>query len=203
MLSTEEAFAKFRSRLELTTTEQKNTSKRHKEIRGHLNGSFDLEDDFLTGSYARYTKTKPLKDVDIFCVLGDDERHFRDGPPSELLGAFEETLIVKYGRSCVRRQRRSVGVDFGERPVDDDSDGQILSCDVVPAFAKADHYEICDVELSDGWIETNPRIHADQAIAAHEAFSKEWKGLVRMMKYWNNSLIPGLDVVKGVTSKPG
>ena len=26
----------------------------------------------------------------------------------------------------------------------------------------------------------------DKAIAAHEAYKGEWKGMVRMMKYWNN-----------------
>jgi hypothetical protein len=31
-----------------------------------------------------------------------------------------------------------------------------------------------------------PGVHADKAIAAHDAYAKEWKGLVRMMKYWNN-----------------
>jgi hypothetical protein len=37
------------------------------------------------------------------------------------------------------------------------------------------------------WIKTNPEIHAEKATAAHQAFSNEWKGLVRMVKYWNNN----------------
>ena len=32
---------------------------------------FAIDRSFLTGSYARYTKTKPLKDIDIFFVLKD------------------------------------------------------------------------------------------------------------------------------------
>src|SRR5690606_36902220 len=36
------------------------------------------------------------------------------------------------------------------------------------------------------WILTNPLIHAEKATAAHQAYSNEWKGLVRMFKYWNN-----------------
>lgn len=183
MLTTEEAFAKFRSRLELTKREQDSASSRQKEVRAHLNGSFDIEHDFLTGSYKRHTKTKPLKDVDIFCVLGQEERHYRDEPPGNVLSAFEDALVEKYGRSAVLRQRRSVSVDFGEA---DDSE-HVLSCDVVPAFALRDHYEICDQDGTSGWIETNPRTHEDSAVAAHDAFSKEWKGLVRMMKYWNNN----------------
>ena len=68
MLGTAEAFAKFRSRLELNDREQEDASRRQNEIRLKMDEQFDVEHDFLTGSYARHTKTKPLKDVDIFCV---------------------------------------------------------------------------------------------------------------------------------------
>ncbi len=60
MLTIEEAFRKFKHRLELNEREQKNASARHYEIREHLRTRFELDDDFLTGSYRRYTKTKPL-----------------------------------------------------------------------------------------------------------------------------------------------
>ena len=68
MLTLDEAFRKFRSRLELNDREQNNASSRHQEMREHLRGDFALDDDFLTGSYRRHTKTKPLKDVDIFLL---------------------------------------------------------------------------------------------------------------------------------------
>lgn len=190
MLTTEEAFAKFRSRLELNDKEQADASKRQQEIRGHMDERFDVEHDFLTGSYARHTKTKPLKDIDIFCVLGEDERHYRKKAPSVLLGAVEEALVEKYGRSCVKRQRRSITVDFGVQPdAEDKTNYRVVSFDVVPAFALGEDYEIPDTGTNggvSGWTKTNPRVHADKAVAAHQAYSNEWKGLVRMMKYWNN-----------------
>ena len=46
------------------------------------------------------------------------------------------------------------------------------------------------------WIKTNPEIHAEKATAAHQAFSNEWKGLVRMVKYWNNNARHGEKPVK-------
>ena len=70
MITVAEAFKKFRGRLELTKQEQDDASRRQNEIRDYLKTKFDIERDFLTGSYRRWTKTKPLKDVDIFCVLG-------------------------------------------------------------------------------------------------------------------------------------
>ena len=74
MLTPNEAFRKFRSKLELTQKEQDSASSRQKEIRALMDESFTIADDFLTGSYRRWTKTKPIKDVDIFCVFHDDER---------------------------------------------------------------------------------------------------------------------------------
>src|SRR3954462_14009530 len=113
MLTVQDAFKKFRSKLELTDKEQDDASRRQKEIRGVMQEDFDVEHDFLTGSYKRWTKTKPLKDVDIFCVLGQEERHYRYKDPSVLLKDVEKTLATKYGSGCVCRQRRSVSVDFG------------------------------------------------------------------------------------------
>jgi len=186
MLTIDEAFRKFKSRLELNEKEQKNAASRHKEIREHLRDRFELDDDFLTGSYRRHTKTKPLKDVDIFCVLGSKEKGYRDKHPSVVLGAFEKALADKYGAKAVSTQRRSVTVDFGVVvDAEDNTDYRVVSMDVVPAFLVGKNYEIPD---KDGgkWIKTNPRIHEEEAVAAHEEYSGEWKGIVRMMKYWNN-----------------
>jgi len=186
MLTIDEAFRKFKSRLELNEKEQKNASARHNEIREHLRNRFALDDDFLTGSYKRYTKTKPLKDVDIFCVLGSKEKHFRDEQPLKVLQAFEKALSEKYGAAAVSVQRRSVCVDFGVVvDAEDNTDYRVVSMDAVPAFALGQNYEIPDKD--DGkWIKTNPKVHAEKAIEAHDAYDGEWKGIVRMMKYWNN-----------------
>jgi len=189
MLTTDEAFTKFRSRLELNEKEQRDASARQQEIRNLMDESFDVDHDFLTGSYKRHTKTKPLKDVDIFCVLGDDERHYRNKPPGDLLAAVAKALRKEYGESAVKEQRRSVSINFGVKPdADDKTNYKVVSFDVVPAFGAASDYEIPDKgPPTAGWTKTNPRIHEEKAKDAQEAFSGEWKGLVRMMKYWNNS----------------
>jgi hypothetical protein len=185
MITVQEAFEKFRSRLELTSRNQADASRRQIEIRGVMDAAFAIENDFLTGSYARWTKTKPLKDVDIFCVLADTERHYRKKAPSVLLTDVETALVEKYGRENVSRQRRSVTVSFGVEEVDGGTKGLVMSFDVVPAFTKGDHYEIPDTTTTSGWTETNPQIHADKAKEAQDAYDGKWKGLVRMMKSWN------------------
>lgn len=187
MLTIDKAFRKFKSRLELKEHEQKNASARQREVREFLNNKFDIESDFLTGSYARHTKTKPLKDIDIFFVLGDAEWHYRDKAPSAVIDDFYSALVEKYGGDAVIKQRRSVNVDFGVVvDAEDNTDYRILSVDVVPSFAVGNDYEIPD-NICGEWIKTNPKVHAEKATEAHQAFSSEWKGLVRMVKYWNNN----------------
>lgn len=187
MITIEEAFRKFKSRLELNDREQQNASARQKEVREYLDTKFEIDTSFLTGSYIRNTKTKPLKDIDIFFVLKESEKHYRTKAPSVVLADFESALVEKYGRTAVRRQDKSVNVDFGVVvDAEDKTDYRVLSVDAVPAFAVGDDYEIPD-QSTGKWIKTNPKIHAEKAVQAHQAYSNEWKGLVRMVKYWNNN----------------
>ena len=188
MLTLDQAFRKFKSRLELNDEERRNAIKRHTEVREHIRSRFYVDRDFLTGSYARYTKTKPLKDIDIFFVLAESERtKYRDKAPSVILDDFHSALVDKYGKDAVRKQGRSINVDFGVViDSEDNTDYRIVSVDVVPAFTDGDNYEIPNAD-SGKWMKTNPEIHALEAKNAHQAYSDEWKGLVRMVKYWNNN----------------
>lgn len=186
MLTIDEAFRKFKSRLELNDKEQSNASARQQEVRDYLDTKFKIETSFLTGSYKRWTKTKPLKDVDIFFVLKPAENHYRSKKPSAVLDDFHKELKAEYG-SAATKQNRSINVDFGVKAdAEDNTDYRVISIDVVPSFPKGDDYEIPDDELGK-WIMTNPKIHEAKATGAHQAYSSEWKGLVRMVKYWNNN----------------
>ncbi|WHO84110.1 CBASS oligonucleotide cyclase [Rhizobium leguminosarum] len=193
MLTVDEAFRKFKSRLELNEREQQNASARQNEVRDFLVTKFPISNSFLTGSYARHTKTKPLKDIDIFFVLNDADKQYRNKAPSAVIDDFHKELVGKYGEKAVRKQARSVNVDFGVVvDAEDNTDYRILSVDVVPAVVSGSDYEIPDTDKG-MWIKTNPKIHADKATAAHQAFASEWKGLVRMVKYWNNNPRHGSD----------
>lgn len=196
MLTIDDAFRKFKHRLELNEREQKNATERHTEVREYIRTKFAIERDFLTGSYKRYTKTKPLKDIDIFFEMRASERHYRAQAASVVLDDYEAALVDKYGRKAVTRQSRSINIDFGVELKDEDkTDYKVLSVDVVPAFACGDDYEIPDGDTRQ-WIKTNPEIHAEKATQAHQAYGNEWKGLVRMVKYWNNNKKHGDKPVK-------
>lgn len=182
-LSVDDAFKKFKSRLELNDREQKDASRRQNEVREIIGAAFAVDHDFLTGSYARWTKTKPLKDVDIFIVLNPDkEGHYLDGPPSSLLEDFRKALAPKYGEDNVSPGGHAVQVRFPGASGDDED---VTSVDVVPAFSTAEGYEIPSPGVGDGWTMTDPTVHAEKATAANKAFGKEWKPMVKMVKRWN------------------
>jgi hypothetical protein len=188
MLTTLQAFDKFRQTLELSDTEKKDASRRHTEVRECIRAGFAIENDFLSGSYKRHTKTKPLKDVDVMFVLGEKEKWRRDSPPIDTLEAFEKCLKKKYTeQGQVEIGRRSVTVVFEKNYYPDDHEGKVLSIDAVPAFALgSDEYEIPD-KITGGWIKTNPTKHREQATAKNEELGGRWVPLVKMGKGWNRA----------------
>src|SRR5216684_3878417 len=124
MLSTLEAFEKFRKKLELGETESKDASRRQTDVRECIRSGFDVKNNFLSGSYRRHTKTKPLKDVDVLFVLGEKENWRRGRAPTETLQAFEAHLKAKYtGKDQVEIGRRSVTVEFEKTWYPEDHEG--------------------------------------------------------------------------------
>jgi hypothetical protein len=184
MITVAEAFEKFRQRLELSETERKNAIKRHTEVRECIRGTFGVDRDFLTGSYDRHTKTKPLKDVDIFFALSDKEKTWRDKPAHEVLDAFVNCLRGKYGKDAVDPGRRCATVEFEKNTQDEE--GKVLSIDAVPAFELDTCYEIPDRVLGK-WIKTDPEIHAEKSTAKNKTLDGKWVPLVKMIKRWNRS----------------
>lgn len=171
----DEAFSKAKTALEITQTEQKAASSRHSDIRAAVREKWSLDDDFLTGSYRRGTKTKRLKDVDIFVVIdpSGEQADLRQEHPSQVLGQLKVVLEGTYddvtvdGFACV--------VKFGP-------DDEVASFDVVPAFKRTGGgYEIPDAERGQ-WIATNPKTHHEQSTAKNEKCDGKYVPLVKMIK---------------------
>lgn len=188
MLSTAEAFEKFRKKLELSDTESKDASRRQTEVRECIRSGFVVRTDFLSGSYRRHTKTKPLKDVDVMFVLGEDEKWRRGKPAGEMLQTFEKCLKKTFTESGQTEIcRRAVTVVFEKSYYPDDHEGKVMSIDAVPAFeAGRDIYEIPD-KLIGNWIKTNPKKHMEQATEKNKDLDGCWVPLVKMAKGWNRA----------------
>jgi hypothetical protein len=184
MTYVDDAFANLKSQLEITESESELAQRRHEEIRDHVATEWELEDDFLTGSYRRHTKTKKLKDVDIFVVVKRDgaQGHLRDLGPSALLNELKKVLEKKY--ASVTIDRMACVVDFGS--------DEIASYDVVPAFKRDEGgYEIPDTQT--GWIATNPKRHHELTSEKNAACDEKWVPFVKMVKGANRELDDAVD----------
>lgn len=180
MTYVDDAFTKCKSTLEITRTEQSFAAAKHADIRSVVRARWQLEDDFLTGSYRRNTKTKKLKDVDIFVVIDPDgpQAHLRDQHPAAILAELQTILEKSYtsvtpdGFACI--------VKFGE---EDD----VASFDVVPAFARAGGgWEIPDADRS-RWIATNPKTHHEQSTTMNGRCDDRFVPFVKMIKGINRN----------------
>jgi hypothetical protein len=175
-----EAFDKFKTRLEPSTAETDDAISRREEVREALEEKFTLIKVFISGSYGRWTKPRPLNDVDLFCVFNKEkEGHYLEKSSRELLDDVGAHLKGKFDRVTVGDN--NVTVFFDHATVDE----QVLSIDVVPAFEDGKAYKIPDRYHPTGWMKTDPEIHAEKATAANKAFGGHWVSLVKMAKKWN------------------
>ena len=184
MISVAEAFDKFKSRLEPGEREETDAISRREGVKSVLDEQFHLERVIVTGSYKRWTKTRPLRDVDLFCILNaKEEGHYLNKSSRVLLDAFGEKLRAKYGEASVQVWDKCVTVNFGE-PANED-DARVFSVDVVPAFEDGKAYKIPDAYHATGWMKTDPEIHAELATKANAAMDGKWVTLVKMAKKCN------------------
>ena len=177
----DDAFAKLKSNLEITTTEQRLAATRHSNIRDHVRASWQLDDDFLTGSYRRDTKTKKLKDVDIFVVIAGrgPEAHWRNEQPHVVLDELEALLKREWPDAY--RDGMAIVVPFG-------NDSEIMSMDVVPAFKRAaGGYFIPDPSTA-SWLPTNPKRHHELSTQKNADCDSNYVPFVKMIKAINREL---------------
>ena len=97
MTYVDDAFASLKSKLEITDTERRLAVTRHHLIRDHIRLHWSLSDDFLTGSYDRHTKTKKLKDVDIFVAIDPNgpQAHLANGSGAAAVAALAKIVRMK------------------------------------------------------------------------------------------------------------
>lgn len=170
-----DAFASLKQALEITATEQQLAKNRRQAIYDHIASNWDITRAFLTGSYDRHTKTKKLRDVDVFVVIDLDgsQGGLRKATPASVLSDLAAILEKKYPGK-VRIDVVACVVDFGA--------DEITSFEIVPAFALSQGgFEIPDT-TSGGWVTTNPEFHATAATAKNAVCDGKWVPFVKMIK---------------------
>ncbi|MER8883007.1 SLATT domain-containing protein [Mesorhizobium sp. M0816] len=97
----QQSFVQLKSNLEITGLQSETVSTRQSGVRDVIQAGMQVNDTFLTGSYARHTMICPLKeaDIDIFCVLENKYFHWyngQNGGPPALLDFVKRTLLKTY-----------------------------------------------------------------------------------------------------------
>lgn len=179
----DDAFINLKRTLEITDTEADQAASRQHRLRDVVAAAWQLEDHFLTGSYRRDTKTKKLKDVDIFVVIDRNgpEAGLRHSGPAAVLTALADVLAASYDDVTV--DQLAVTIGYG-------SDQDVMSFDVVPAFKRTGAgggYEIPDT-LTGAWVATNPKTHHELSTAKNKECDLKFVPFVKMVKGLNREL---------------
>jgi hypothetical protein len=177
----DDAFINLKHNLEITETESRLAQARHDAIREYVREHWSIDDDFLTGSYKRDTKTKKLKDVDIFMVIEESgpQGKYRRQPPGRVLDALCELLQGKWPDA--HRDGMAIVIPFG-------SDEEIMSMEVVPAFHRTGSgYHIPNPDAG-GWIATDPEKHGEASTAKNKQCDEKYVPFVKMIKAINREL---------------
>ena len=168
----DDAFDKLKSNLEITQTESKLAQTRHQLVRDHIEGSWKLVDHFLTGSYDRKTKTKKLKDVDIFVVVDPA------GP--------QGSLANDTGREAVLALRELLASRWSDLDADDNvvtisyGDEDVASYEVAPVFPRTGGgYRMPN---GAGWMDTDPQEQAALVTAKNKDCDEKFVPFVKMIK---------------------
>lgn len=171
-----QAFADFKSNLEITGLQTETVSTRQQTIRRVLEGGLLVKDSFLTGSYARSTMISPLSeaDIDIFMVL--DVSYFSYGP-AKILETAKTVLRRTYTTTPdISRNGQAVTIRFTD-----------FAVDVVVGFYRSGGGYLIANSIDNTWLATDPKKHVDIMSQANKAHNGDLVPLIKMIKSWNKS----------------
>ena len=171
----DDAFDNLKSNLEITKTESEQAQTRHRLIREHIEDNWKLVDHFLTGSYRRDTKTKKLKDVDIFVVVDPDgpQGPLADGTGTAAVRALRDVLAKRW--NDLDADDNVVTINYG--------DEDVASYEVAPVFRR----DGGGYSMPNGadWMDTDPQEQHRLVTAKNKACDEKFVPFVKMVKGMN------------------
>lgn len=193
-------FEEFLSNIEPEHIYVRQASQAHTEVRAFLENDEDFKeyyyDSFLTGSYARETAIKEIKDVDIIIFL--NEQPTTEEPSleiSEIFKTLKNTLKKKYDIEQIEQQQRSIKLIWKfERDIDNEKRTDDLTLDLVLAIrseADSDYNIWIPDKKLEKWIKTNPKGHID-AVRFKNKETDAINGrltfvpFVKILKFWRD-----------------
>jgi predicted nucleotidyltransferase len=168
----DDAFDKLKSNLEITQSEQDLAVTRHNIVREHIEASWTLTDHFLTGSYARQTKTKKLKDVDIFVVIKPTgpQGYLANGTGTAAVSALRDVLSTRW--SDLDTDEHVVTINY---PGED-----VASYEVAPVFPRKGGGYL--MPNGTAWMATDPTEHEHLVTEKNEKCDGKFVPFIKMVK---------------------
>jgi hypothetical protein len=172
MTYVDDAFDQLKSNLEITESESELAKSRHQLVRDHIEASWKLSGHFLTGSYDRHTKTKKLKDVDIFAVVDrkGPQGYLADGTGTAAIVALRDVLATRW--SDLHTDDFVVTINY--------SGEDVASYEVAPVFdRKSGGYLMPN---GSEWMATDPTEHARLVTDKNKECDEGFVPFVKMVK---------------------
>lgn len=173
------SFAKLDENLNLEPIVRLKAQTLHNTIRSGLTKAGLIAGSFLQGSFARKTMLKPLKDVDIVCLLPAYMWEAFRGPdgPGKVMESFKAPIEDRWP---------GVQFDIGDKPA-----GKALrvtlpdvdfTIDLVPAFDTDNDYVLIGDRFEGTWTPSNTRIQLKRVSDRNQATGGRFVHQVRELK---------------------
>lgn len=179
-------FRAFLRNLELTTQQVDDGNTKVRGVVSCLNAAYfghssETANAFLIGSWAKGTRVRPPRDVDLYFVLPPAVYHRFAGyasgvnKQSALLQEVKAKLLAKYGTSSIRGDGPVVLAGFTS-----------YSVEVVPAFALTEErtYWVCDTKNGGSYMKTKPLHEVNFIEVADKNSAGNVRHLIRFLKAW-------------------
>lgn len=178
-----EEFEKFRLKIEPTEKEKSDISASNNKMREILKNSAEISvvDSFLTGSYARQTMIRPLKDVDFFVQMNYGA-HKNDNS-MQLLHKVRRVLYKAYPTTRITITLPCVKVQFN-----------YCYFEIVSAFAIEGNEDLFKIPANEGigWQQTYPKIPNKWMTQENKKSEGLFIPTIKILKRWRDIHCPQL-----------
>jgi|GEM_PF-485521 len=173
------SFTKLDENLNLYPLVRQQAQTLHNTIRDDLTKAGLIAGSFLQGSFARKTMLKPLKDVDIVCLLPAHMWELLRGPdgPGRAMESFKAPIVDRWP---------DVQFDVGDEPAGKalrlTFPGVDFTIDLVPAFDTDNDYVLIGDRFEGTWGPSNTRIQLKRVSDRNQATDGRFVHQVREVK---------------------
>lgn len=176
-------FRTFHQNLRLTDDQISEGTDHHAGVRRSLNSHYygsssDSANSFLIGSWGKYTRTRPPRDIDLYFVLPYEVyqrfESAQGNKQSALLQEVKRILHGTYPNTDLRGDGQVVVVGFNQ-----------MSVEVVPTFAPQNgQHWICDTHNGGRYKTTDPKVEISHIATTNDNCNGNLRPLIMMMKAW-------------------